>query len=41
MGAATTTGSRRSHGGLGSRLRIFAYLAPGMTGFLIFMALRV
>ena len=39
MGAATITESRRSHGGLGSRLRIFAYLAPGMTGFLIFIVI--
>lgn len=39
MGAATITESRRSHGGLGSRLRIFAYLAPGMIGFLIFIVI--
>ena len=37
MGAATITESHKGHGGLRSRLRIFAYLAPGMTGFLIFI----
>lgn len=39
MGAATITESHKGHGGLRSRLRIFAYLAPGMTGFLIFIVI--
>ena len=39
MGAATLTESHKGHGGLRSRLRIFAYLAPGMTGFLIFIVI--
>lgn len=39
MGAATITESHEGHGGLRSRLRIFAYLAPGMTGFLIFIVI--
>lgn len=37
MGAATITEDHRIHGGLRDKLRIFAYLAPGMTGFLIFI----
>ncbi|WP_243858878.1 sugar ABC transporter permease [Actinomyces sp. ZJ308] len=38
MGTATIAESRRARGGLRSRLRILAYLAPGMTGFIIFIA---
>ena len=37
MGTATVTEDHRSHERLRDRLRIFAYLAPGMTGFLIFI----
>ncbi|VEI14546.1 carbohydrate ABC transporter permease [Actinomyces viscosus] len=39
MGTATVAESRGNRGGLRSRLRVLAYLAPGMTGFIIFIAI--
>ncbi|WP_315582882.1 sugar ABC transporter permease [Actinomyces viscosus] len=39
MGTATVAESRGNRRGLRSRLRVLAYLAPGMTGFIIFIAI--